>query len=80
MKSVIVKVNSEDKLSELDSISQTLGCRHTNPDICSKHSLNGLCAFVRNDSICKNPPRTWKKKYESLLSSETRQTTEEGST
>ncbi len=28
-----------------DTINQTQGCRHTNPDICKYSYLNGICAF-----------------------------------
>lgn len=57
---------SKDNLHKEDSLSQTFGCRHTNPDICSNNSLQGVCAFTSEDCICKRPPRSWKKKYEEL--------------
>jgi len=53
-------------LNPKDSEHQTLGCRHTNPDICSKHDLLSVCAFVRPDGICLAPPRTWPKQFQKL--------------
>lgn len=53
-----------------DTANQTIGCRHTNPSICSKHSLPEVCAFVRQDSICLSPPRSWKKQYLKLKATE----------
>lgn len=55
-----------DPLLTQDSEVQTLGCRHTNPDICSKHSLPKVCAFVRSDGLCLAPPTTWAKQYRKL--------------
>lgn len=49
-----------------DSDMQTVGCRHTNPDICSKHSLPKVCAFARADGLCLAPPATWAKQYRRL--------------
>lgn len=49
-----------------DSETQTYGCRHTNPDICSSNSLQGVCAFVKRDAVCSRPPRSWKRLYEEL--------------
>jgi hypothetical protein len=54
-------------LNPLDSENQTHGCRHTNPSVCAKHSLPGVCAFVRKDNICLAPPQSWKKQYEKLF-------------
>lgn len=53
-------------LTQLDTENQTLGCRHTNPDICSSADLPGVCAFVREDGICKKPGRKWRQKYKEL--------------
>ena len=47
-------------LSERDSESRTVGCRHSYPDICKNHSTEGKCAFVREDSMCLLPPKSWK--------------------
>ena len=54
-------------LHPLDSETQTHGCRHTNPNHCSKNSLPGVCAFVRKDNICLSPPWTWKKQYQKMF-------------
>ena len=51
-----------------DSETQTVGCRHTNPDICSKHSLPGKCAFISKNNICFTPPTSWSKKFIKLKS------------
>ena len=55
-------------LNSQDTQSQTYGCRHTNPEICSNNRLNGVCAFVRSDKVCKKPPRTWGKIFKKLSS------------
>jgi hypothetical protein len=53
-------------LHELDYEDRTFGCRHTNPDICAKHSMDRICAFVRDDNICQSPPVTWPKQFAKL--------------
>jgi hypothetical protein len=55
-------------LYPLDTDNETYGCRHSNPDICGKHSLKGVCAFVNEDKICYSPPRSWRKQYFLLIS------------
>lgn len=55
-----------EPLRDGDTAEKTIGCRHTNPDICGKHSLNGTCAFVRSDGMCLAPPASWKKQYHRL--------------
>ncbi|MBF4269905.1 hypothetical protein EAY71_23895 [Vibrio anguillarum] len=58
--------NAKKPLHSKDTENQTFGCRHTNPDICSKHSLKGKCAFTSTDNICRTPPNNWKKVFNSL--------------
>ena len=50
-----------------DSATQTIGCRHTNPDICAKNAMPSVCALVRADGICLAPPKSWPKQHEKLL-------------
>lgn len=50
-----------------DTEHRTVGCRHTNPDICAKHSLPSVCAFAREDYVCLAPPASWPKQYGKLL-------------
>jgi hypothetical protein len=57
-----------------DSETQTEGCRHTNPDICSSHSVPKLCAFVRADGMCFKPPTSWPKQYRALLEKSAKET------
>lgn len=45
----------------------TVGCRHSNPDICAKNSMPGVCAFVSREKLCHSPPASWKKLYKKLL-------------
>lgn len=54
-------------LNERDTELQTYGCRHSNPEICKKNGLVGVCAFVRDDGICKSPTKAWPKQYMRLL-------------
>lgn len=53
-------------LNEKDSELQTAGCRANNPDICRFYMLDGTCAFTRDDHICMQPSRAWKKQYHKL--------------
>lgn len=53
-------------LHPLDTEEQTYGCRANNPDICNNCYLEGICAFVTNDHICRRPSRSWKKIYNEL--------------
>lgn len=58
-----------EPLHEKDTAEQTFGCRHTNPDICAKHSLDNVCAFVREDNLCVSPPASWAKQFQKLANS-----------
>ena len=49
-----------------DSPAETVGCRHTNPDICRKNAMPSVCAFVREDGRCYAPPASWPKQYKAL--------------
>ena len=55
-----------EPLKQGDSPEKTVGCRHTDPNICSKNMLPNVCAFVRPDQMCLYPPRSWKKQFEFL--------------
>lgn len=63
MSSKTLKVPFSAPLNELDSETQTFGCRANNPDICANNSIPGVCAFASDDNICKKPSRAWRKKY-----------------
>ena len=49
-----------------DTENETVGCRHTNPDACAKHSLRWICAFVCVDGICREPAQSWRRQYRTL--------------
>jgi hypothetical protein len=59
--------NFHSPLNKNDTEEYTVGCRHTNSNICKNNSLEKYCALVRSDGICKMPPSTWKKQYHKLL-------------
>jgi len=59
-------VSFDAPLRARDAEKQPEGCRHTNPDICAKHSLQEVCAFVRADGICLAPSRSWAAQYKKL--------------
>jgi hypothetical protein len=61
-----LKIPFKAPLHELDSETQTFGCRANNPDICANCYMPGVCAFVSNDSICRKPSNAWKKQYNKL--------------
>lgn len=56
-------------LNELNNETGTFGCRANNPDICRSYMLDGICAFVNADKMCKQPSRSWKKQYAKLKES-----------
>lgn len=60
----------DEGLSPQDSETQTYGCRHTKCDICGTNSMNDICAFVREDNVCRKPSRAWKKKFLHLKNKE----------
>lgn len=61
-----LRYNLKDPLNQEDTDLQTYGCRQNNPDICGSNGIEGLCAFVSDDCICKKPSRAWKKQYQKL--------------
>ena len=62
-----LQINTDAALRSQDSPCQTYGCRHQNPDNCTKNSMEDVCAFVTADTICLKPPARWAKQYENLL-------------
>lgn len=56
-----------EPLKPKDTEKQTEGCRHSNPDICGRHSIPKVCAFVREDGMCLQPSSAWPKQYRLLL-------------
>lgn len=56
----------DDPLHELDSETQTYGCRQNNPNICGSNGMIGICALCTEDHICRKPSRAWKKQYDKL--------------
>jgi len=55
-----------EPLNSGDTAERTVGCRHTNSNICAKNGLPKICGLVRPDGFCLNPPMSWKKQYEKL--------------
>jgi hypothetical protein len=58
-----IRFDKNTPLHPEDNLQQTYGCRYYNPTICKYIELEGVCAFVRNDSVCAKPPKSWKKSY-----------------
>jgi len=71
MRWALAKSAYHEPLKPEDTEFQTVGCRHTNPDICAKHSLAKVCAFVKPDGICAAPPASWSKQFLKLRTSKT---------
>lgn len=65
-----LKVSFQAPLRTGDTSEVTVGCRANNPDICANNGLEGICAFVAKDGICRRPSRAWKKQYQKLLGKE----------
>lgn len=55
-----------------DTESTTVGCRHSNPDICSKNGLMTVCAFMRKDGMCLAPSKDWPRQFRHLGRSATK--------
>lgn len=53
-------------LEDGETLNRTIGCRHSNPNICRKNGQEDVCALVREDNICKSPPQSWGKLFEKL--------------
>ena len=62
-----MKIDQRRPLNAIDTELQTLGCRHSNPDICKNNATPNKCAFVRDDNICLTVPRSWKRIYDELM-------------
>ncbi len=63
-----IKIAFNAKLNVQDTEEQTYGCRANNPDICANCYVPNICAFSRDDNICKKPSRAWKKQFNYLKS------------
>ena len=63
--------NYHAELHSADTESETVGCRHTNADICARNQMPGVCAFVRLDNVCKSPPASWPRQFKKLASEAT---------
>lgn len=61
-----LRIKFSAPLNYLDTEAQTLGCRANNPDICANAYLEGVCAFVTQDGICRKPSAAWKRQYKKL--------------
>ena len=61
-----IKIDFNAKLNKQDTEEQTYGCRANNPDICANWYVPNVCAFSRDDGICKKPSRAWKKQFNAL--------------
>ena len=65
-----LQVSFKAPLQVGDTDVMTVGCRANNPDICANNGLDGVCAFVSEDGLCRKPSRAWKKQYEKLRNAE----------
>ena len=61
-----LKIKFSAPLNDGDTETQTYGCRANNPDICGNAYMDGVCAFVSSDCICKKPSFAWKRQYMKL--------------
>lgn len=53
-------------LNDVDTLEKTLGCRHSQPDICKNNLTPNKCAFARDDNMCFLPPKSWPKLFKEL--------------
>jgi hypothetical protein len=63
MSKIKKKMNPKRPIVDGEDLGKTLGCRHSNPDICKNNLTPNKCAFVRDDGFCIIPPISWKKFY-----------------
>lgn len=61
-----IRVDFHAPLFDRDTELITIGCRHTNPEICRSNGIPSICALVREDGICYKPSSAWKKQYNKL--------------
>ena len=66
MKEKELKISFNAPLNDLDTETQTYGCRQNNHDICGNNGMPDICAFVCEDGICRKPSRAWKRQYQKL--------------
>ncbi len=66
MKEKELKISFNAPFNDLDTETQTYGCRQNNPDICGNNGMPDICAFVCEDGICRKPSRAWKRQYQKL--------------
>ena len=66
MKRTTLRISFNSPLSEYDTKDQTYGCRANNPEICGLNMAENICAFVRQDHICKKQSRAWRRKFAEL--------------
>ena len=67
MSNIELRFSLTDNLNVQDTESQTYGCRANNPDLCKNCYVEGICAFVNQDKICKKPSANWNKYYKILM-------------
>ncbi len=56
-------------LHPADTPKQTVGCCHTQPEVCGKNHMPNVCAFVRKDNVCLSPPASWVRQFLKLTRS-----------
>ena len=66
MKGKELKISFNAPLNDLDTKTQTYGCRQNNPDICGNNGMPDICAFVCEEGIFRKPSRAWKRQYQKL--------------
>ncbi len=66
MKEKELKISFNAPLNDLDTETQTYGCRQNTPDIRGNNGMPDICAFVCEDGICRKPSRAWKRQYQKL--------------
>lgn len=62
-----IQIDFSAPINKGDTELTTMGCRHTNPEICKNNGIPNICAFASEDHICKKPSCAWKKKYIQLV-------------
>ena len=61
-----LRVSFNAPLQPGDTEEVTVGCRANNPDICKNNGILDICAFAREDGVCRIPSKAWKKQYKKL--------------
>jgi len=60
-------VRTFDPIQPGETETKTVGCRHGNALNCGRNGIDKVCALVRADGMCLEPPSSWVRFYRGVL-------------